>query len=142
MDIYGSVTCIILAILALWDAKRMEIPIPLIVAGIVMRIVQFAVILSDDILQIYPLSVSLIPGLLLCILTLILKDRIGAGDGPVLLMALAGLCREQLFTAVAVIGIVSFVTGLLLLILKKDRSLRIPYVPVIAVGSIASYFFI
>jgi len=142
MEIYGIIICLILAILALWDAVKMEIPIVIIVAGSLVRIIQITMMGIDDSLVIRHLVMSVIPGVILCLIHLIWKDKVGGADGPVMLIALVGSTPKQFFIAMIAVGIISFVTGLVFLICKKNKTDQIPFVPVIAAGTVASYLLV
>lgn len=122
---------IYLALCTLFDVKKKEIPIWLLAAGIVAGISCAGIEIYGKNRQVYDWALSIMPGILMLLCSRILKEKLGAADGWMvvaqgmflnlsgILFMVTGAC----FAAAVCIGIRSFV--------KKCRQeeITLPFAP-------------
>lgn len=126
----GAILSIIL--FAVYDMKKKEIPVFMLMAAGVLSVLYMIVIRDADGGNI---AYSLLPGAVLLALSLCTRESIGYGDG--LIVLIMGMWLGPLMcTAAVLLGLLlSAVCALFLLILRKVQGKsRIPFVPFLAVG--------
>jgi len=138
MRICEIISGVLLLILAVWDIKKMEVPVILIVVTAIIKMIGVAFAYRGHEIGISTLIISLIPASILILTRFCAKSSIGTADGPILAVALLGMKLTYLYVAVSVMAVVSYVMVVIMLIRYKGKNTRIPYVPAIAVGSVVS----
>lgn len=135
MQIEEGAVLIFLSICTIFDIKKKEIPLILAGAGI-MAAVGFTIwqIGNGSILTAQA-ALSLLPGLFFLLTGWCTKEKVGYGDGVLLLIiglmagfyqCLIGLCISLLLSA--------FFGVLLLFLHKAQRNSRLPFVPFLTIG--------
>jgi len=138
MRICEIISGVSLLILAIWDIKKMEVPVILIVAATIIKIIGVVIAYRSHTIDIFTLIISLIPGIIFVLIHLWSKDSIGTADGPILIFALLGMRLTHLYIAVSVMTVISYVMVVIMFIKHKGKNIRVPYIPVIAAGSMVS----
>lgn len=121
-----------IAICCIFDIRKKEIPIFIIVAFGILSLIAVAIAQKPEL---YSVMYSLIPGAAMLGLSLCTKESIGYGDGFVVLVlgVLLGFV-ECVFVVLAGLFL-SAVVGLVLLVFKKVRGKsRMPFMPFLAAG--------
>ncbi len=121
-----------IAICCIFDIRKKEIPIFIIVAFGILSLIAVAIAQKPEL---YSVLYSLIPGAAMLGLSLCTKESIGYGDGFVVLVlgVLLGFV-ECVFVVLAGLFL-SAVVGLVLLVFKKVRGKsRMPFMPFLAAG--------
>ena len=130
------VIIVLLIIMAIYDAKYLEVPLVLIVLGLIAGMVFSILHLDNDNLLL--LFYAIMPSILYVILHFIIPDSIGLGDGLVLLIS---EMTGTIYANICILCITSIVAGIYAmtrLIIGKKKA-KIPYVLFIALGHISYY---
>lgn len=128
----GYMAAAFIAICCIFDIRKKEIPIFIIVAFGILSLIAVAIAQKPEL---YSVLYSLIPGAAMLGLSLCTKESIGYGDGFVVLVlgVLLGFV-ECVFVVLAGLFL-SAVVGLVLLVFKKVRGKsRMPFMPFLAAG--------
>lgn len=126
MDVRFVATCVLLGVTGLFDLRYKKIPIFPIIIG---SILGGAVMIAEGAGGGEILS-ALLPGMLLIIVAFVTREKIGYGDGFLLvslgLLEGAGACWEDLMMGLffaAMFGIILLVFG------EKGKETEVPFVP-------------
>ncbi|MBD5521509.1 MAG: prepilin peptidase [Lachnospiraceae bacterium] len=145
MQIGSSVNKIVLifflGICAVFDIRKKEIPVILILIGIVFSS-------GINIWQIYDKSITiadagaaLIVGVFMICVSFCTRERIGYGDGLILIVSGLMLGIYQCFLGLCISLVFSSVCALFLLMTHKvDKDSGLPFVPFLTVGMGVSFF--
>lgn len=128
----GYMAAAFIAICCIFDIRKKEIPVFIIVAFGLLSLIAVAIAQKPEL---YSVLYSLIPGAVMLGLSLCTKESIGYGDGFVVLVlgVLLGFV-ECVFVVLAGLFL-SAVVGLVLLVFKKVRGKsRMPFMPFLAAG--------
>ena len=128
----GYMAAAFIAICCIFDIRKKEIPVSIIVAFGLLSLIAVAIAQKTEL---YSVLYSLIPGAAMLGLSLCTKESIGYGDGFVVLVlgVLLGF-TECVFVVLAGLFL-SAVVGLVLLVFKKVRGKsRMPFMPFLAAG--------
>lgn len=139
--IYNIIALVFLGVCAVFDIRKKEIPIIIIILGIIAA-------LGVNVWQLFmgradaaDLALSLCPGLLFLLISFVTKEKIGYGDGLILIASglwfgfygcLFILCLGMLFSSIFSI--------LLLVLHRADRNSSLPFVPFLLIGMGVSLF--
>ena len=126
---------IFLSICTVFDIRRKEIPLVLAGAGMTAA-VGFMIwqkgngtVLAEQIL------LSLLPGLFFLLVSWCTKEKVGYGDGILLLITGLTVGFNQCFTGLCISLFLSAFFGVLLLLFHKaQKNSRIPFVPFLTMG--------
>ena len=129
-----------LGICAVFDMRKKEIPLQLILMGV---ITSFGI----SIYQVYVKAISvidavysLIPGLTFILISFATKEKVGYGDGLILIVAGFVLGFYQCFFGLCISLVCSSVFSLLLLVLHKaDKDSGLAFVPFLTIGMGVSF---
>lgn len=130
-----------IGICAVFDIRKKEIPVILILIGIVFSS-------GINIWQVYDKSISLadvgtalIIGVFLILVSFCTKEKIGYGDGLILIVSGLMLGFYQCFLGLCISLVFSSVCALFLLIAHKmDKNGELPFIPFLFVGMGVSFF--
>lgn len=132
---------IFLSACAVFDIRKKEIPISLILAGL-------TVALGINIWQIFEKTIfiadigfSLLPGLFFLLISFCTKEKIGYGDGLILIVSGLAIGFYQCFLGLCISLICSSVFAIFLLILRKvEKNSGLAFVPFLTIGMGVSFF--
>ena len=133
---------IILLILAIWDIRRTEVPVILVAIGV---LISFAGMIADIIeynINMTMIISAIMPGIIMILASISFPHRIGSADGFALIVAIAGTGIGHAYMTILFVSVISFIAAGAVMFISKGRRKVIPYIPVIAAGSIASQIFI
>lgn len=131
---------IYLSVLSIWDMKKRELPAAAIKFGgmaVILYRITVSVICGPSSEQLKAWTVALLgalPGLLLTVLSYY-TDKIGRGDGPVIMIV--GACENCTYAAILICMACIFLTAvsvILLLFRKVTKNTRMPYIPFVALA--------
>ena len=141
-NVYIEVVFIIFLITcAVFDIRKKEIPITLILAGFVVsfginiwQLFEKAVFITD-------IGFSLIPGLFFLLISYFTKEKIGYGDGLILIISGLVIGFYQCFLGLCISLICSSVFAIFLLVLHKvEKNSGLAFVPFLTLGMGVSFF--
>lgn len=117
-------------ILSIWDVKHRELPIYFLLAGLLAGLV-WGICGGEG----WLLFMGVIPGLLLIFMGFLTKDKVGYGDGimVIILGLVLGWPDSFVVYMLAQFGILLFAIGLMV-VKKVPRDAQIPFAPFLAVG--------
>ena len=131
---------IYLSILSVWDVKKRELPVFLLICGglaVILYRITLSIICgpSSEQLKVWIAALlGALPGLLLTVLSYY-TDKIGRGDGIVIMIV--GACENCIFAAILICMACVFLTVvsvILMLFRKVTRNTRMPYIPFVALA--------
>ncbi len=131
---------IYLSILSVWDVKKRELPVFLLICGglaVILYRITLSIICgpSSEQLKVWIAALlGALPGLLLTVLSYY-TDKIGRGDGIVIMIV--GACENCTFAAILICMACIFLTVvsvILMLFRKVTRNTRMPYIPFVALA--------
>lgn len=120
------------------DIKTKTVSIPI-------SILSFLLILTSKIIiknfNLDTTIMALLPGIVLCLISLITKQALGLGD--CIIMLIIGISTNISFVIFVIVLAFTFscLYGLFLLILTRKRNIVIPFVPFILIGYLFALFF-
>ena len=135
------VVSVILIFLAICDVKSRQIPVWGVIIGCLAGIVRTVILSVTGELDVFSVIISVLPGIVLFVIYVLCPGKVGAGDAPVLIMALLGADITSVYMAIIFMTIVSVAVAFVMVILGRKNS-SIPYVPVITSGSIFSMIYV
>jgi leader peptidase (prepilin peptidase)/N-methyltransferase len=123
-----------LAICAVWDAVKKEIPLLVVWLGMLTAVIlRVAGVIETQSFGV--LGAALLPGFLFWVISYVTREKVGYGDGWILLLiglfAGAEKCIAALMTALFVESIFLII---LLALRKINRDKEVPFVPFLLVG--------
>lgn len=125
---------LLLAVLSIFDIRTKKIPI----AGFISIYIYSALYLffsGECIITLDGLLISLIPGLILAVLSFITEGKIGMGDALLTVGLGIGLGIERVSYTLAAALILICIFGLYMIFTRKmNRGSQIPFVPFITLG--------
>lgn len=132
---------IFLCTCTVFDIRKKEIPIHLILIGLISS---FGVIIwqiFEGTVSVIGVGVSFLPGLFFLLISFITKEKIGYGDGLILIISGLILGFYQCFLGLCISLICSSVFALLLLVLHKvKRDSKLAFMPFLTIGIGVSFF--
>ena len=124
-----------LCLCAVFDLKKKEIPLVLVIIGIIGGVGFNVWLISRGMLSMEEMGISLLPGISFVLVGWGTKDKIGYGDGLVLFITGLFVGFYKCFLGVCIGLIFSAVFAVLLLIMHKaKKDSRIPFIPFLAIG--------
>ena len=130
-----------LGICAVYDTRKKEIPIVLVVMEIFAALGVNLWQIGKGTLTIAAAGFSLLPGIFFLLISFCTREKVGYGDG--LLLIMTGLCIgfAQCFLGLCIGLVLSSVFVLTLLVLHKaEKNSEIPFVPFLTIGMGVSFF--
>lgn len=130
-----------LGICAVFDIRKKEIPLILIILGGILATVMSVLRISGGEISVAGMGSSLLPGLFFLFVSFCTKEKVGYGDGLILLISglilgfyqcFIGMCAGLLFS--------SFFALALLFMHKAGKDSGLPFVPFLTIGMGVSYF--
>ena len=132
---------IFLCTCTVFDIRKKEIPIHLILIGLISS---FGVIIwqiFEGTVSVTGVGVSFLPGLFFLLISFFTKEKIGYGDGLILIISGLILGFYQCFLGLCISLICSSVFAMLLLVLHKvKRDSKLAFVPFLTIGIGVSFF--
>ncbi len=120
------------------DIRKKEVLLWEIVACAGVSLAEGMMDLHSGSLSLWEPALSLIPGLVMLILSVVTRQGIGPGDGLLVLAAGPALGLSGTITSLAAAFCISgLFSGILLLTKKAGKKTKIPFVPFMAVGTLA-----
>lgn len=124
--------CLIIyfGLLSVWDVRRKEIPTKFLLVGLLAGLV-YGIYREDG----WILLMGVIPGVLLILMSFLTKEKVGYGDGVmvIILGLVLGWPDSFLVYMLAQFGVLLFAIGLLAA-KKISRDAQIPFAPFLAIG--------
>ncbi|MBO6240455.1 MAG: prepilin peptidase [Butyrivibrio sp.] len=140
-SIFTIVQLVLLFVAGVFDFKKKEISLLLIIAMAAISIVCGVIDVFFGKSSAKEILICLIPGACLMMLSLISRQSIGIGDG--LIVAAIGLCFgiHRLVLGVSIALFISGIMSIFLIIVRKaGKKDSFPFVPFIFVGMVVSMF--
>lgn len=136
----GSMVLVYMGVLTLLDAKKRELPLKVLAAGTVWAVGAAACQLLKGEGSWMELLLGAIPGIILLNLAW-LTDSMGIGDGIVLLQLNLCMFVEKMVVAfgISLLAIGVFALPILLVKRGSSRGMRLPYMPFLWIGCLASW---
>lgn len=130
-----SIFFIFLIICAVCDIRKKEIPLVTVIAGIIFSILIKILEIIFGNTTVISVVYEIFPGLFFVLLSFCTKEKIGYGDGLILIVCGMALGFDQCFIGLCIALLFSSVFSIVLLILHKvKRNSGLPFVPFIAIG--------
>ena len=139
--VMGGIVFVFLGICALFDIKKREIPLILVALGILAALGTDLWQIGRGTLSIADAGFALLPGVFFLMISFCTREKVGYGDG--LLLIMTGLCTglAQCFLGLCIGLILSSIVVLLLLVLRKaGKNSEIPFAPFLAIGMGVVFF--
>lgn len=116
-------------------------PLILVVVGVVTAFGASLYQIGNGTISIFEAGLSLLPGVFLLLISFCTREKVGYGDGLILLAIGLFTGFYQCFLIVCISLIISSVFGLLLLVFRKaDKNSEIPFVPFLVIGMGVGFF--
>lgn len=136
-----SLVLVLLCICSVFDIRKKELPLLILIAG-------FSAALGIEIWYIWKgletfagIAESLLPGVFLLLLSFCTREKVGYGDGLMLIILGLFLGFYKCFFILCVGLIFSSVFALILLLFcKAEKNSRLPLVPFLTIGLGVSFF--
>lgn len=125
---------IFLGVCALWDGMKKEVPLAVVWIGIVTAVMLHGTGLMDKTIWL-TLAVSFLPGVMFWIISFVTREKVGYGDGWVLIMIGLFVGFVKCFL-ILIIGLAaeSFILLILLIFRKVHKDGEVPFVPFLLLG--------
>lgn len=118
-----------------FDIRHREIPLLLIILGIAAAFGADVWRIKEGMVTVAEVGLSLLPGIFFLLTGFFTEEKVGYGDGLLLIASGLFLGAYKCFLALGIGLIFSAAVSLLLLLLRKaDRHSRIPFVPFLVLG--------
>ena len=132
---FGITVLAIIVISSVIDIRIKQIPLLLIGAMAFVSILRLFCDFKGGSLQLEDIVISLLPGALFLLISLLTREGVGYGDGLVLIAAGPALGGTvAVFGAIAALFANGIFSGILLAIRKAGKKTKIPFVPFLAAG--------
>lgn len=132
---------ILLCICSVFDIRKREIPLIILIAGILAGLGATLWQIRVGTASAIEIGESLLPGIFLLLLSFCTGEKVGYGDGLLLIISGLLLGFIRCFVILCISLMVSSAFALLLLVFRKaDRNSRLPMVPFLAIGMGVSFF--
>lgn len=126
-------------LLCILDIKNRRVPIFLVIAAGISVLIKWIVCVCVGELKIYDTILSVIPGCICLVLSLVFPKRIGTGDGLVLIITEIGKTLSQSMLSLTVtMFMVSFVSLFVItgaILTKRKTNIQLPFIPFIMLGT-------
>lgn len=135
MQIEKEVVIVFLGICTVFDIRKKEIPLILAGAGMMAAVGLTIWRIGNETIFAAQILLSLLPGLFFLLAGWCTKEKVGYGDGILLLIIGLMVGFNQCFTGLCISLFLSAFLGVLLLFLHKaQKDSRIPFVPFLTIG--------
>lgn len=132
---------ILLCICSGFDIRKKEIPLVILIAGILTGLGIELFQICKGLTSIAGAGTSLLPGAFFILLSFCTGEKVGYGDGLLLIMSGLFLGFSKCFLVLCISLVLASAFALVLLVFRKaGRDSRLPLVPFIAVGMGVSFF--
>lgn len=122
----------VLVVMSIFDIKTKKIPIWILVVISISGITLWVV--GND-KNLSGLMMSLVPGAIMTILSIVTKEKVGMGDAIVITCLGIGLGLEKCsFLVMIALFANFFFAGIMFLMKKVNRSTQLPFIPFITLG--------
>ena len=141
-EVFVKVVFIIfLSACAIFDIRKREIPISLIMLGLISSFGINMWKLFEKTIFAADIGISLLPGLFFLLISFCTKEKIGYGDGLILIISGLVLGFYQCFLGLCISLICSSVFAIFLLVLHRvEKNSGLAFVPFLAIGMGVSFF--
>lgn len=130
-----GITLIYMGVCMIFDIRRREIPLLLILFGIAAAFGVDIWRVRGDMITVTEMGISLLPGFFFLLTGFFTGEKVGYGDGLLLIVSGLVLGVYRCFLALGIGLVFSAAISLLLLLLRKaGRYSRIPFVPFLVLG--------
>ena len=130
-----DVVLIFLSVCTIFDIRKKEIPLVLAGAGMMAAVGLTVWRIGNGTIFAAQILLSLLPGLFFLFTGWCTKEKVGYGDGILLLITGVMVGFKQCFTGLCISLVLSAFFGVLLLFLHKaQKNSRIPFVPFLTMG--------
>lgn len=139
--VIGGILCSFLAVCALFDIRKKEIPLRMVTAAMLLAAGWNLWRIAEGKLSVGEAGAAVLPGIFFLIIGFCTREKIGYGDG--LLLILSGLCigLHRCFFGLCIGLFCSCAAALFLLGTRRaDRNTGIAFVPFLAIGMGAAFF--
>lgn len=116
------------AVLALYDVKNKRLPLALCIGFLLEGIVCMLIKNVE--------MASLIPGVILCIISFLSRGSLGIGDGIAAIAIGMHIGLEKTLYAICIAFLLSSIYGAVLFVVKKNGKYEMPFIPFICTGVI------
>lgn len=139
--IFNVIQLFLLAISAISDMRKKEISIWLVISMAVISLIDGVLSLVLHKKTVTELAISLIPGVLLVVLSVLSRQSIGYGDGLITMAIGVAFGISKLFAGLAIALFASGVMSIFLIVVRKaKRNDTFPFIPFILAGMVVSMF--
>lgn len=131
----------LLCICSVFDIRKKEIPLIILIAGILTGVGIELWQMYRGMTDIAEAGMSLLPGAFFILLSFCTGEKVGYGDGLLLIMSGLFLGFSKCFLVLCISLVLASAFALILLVFRKaGRDSRLPLVPFITVGMGVSFF--
>lgn len=125
----------VLAVLAIIDVKKKKIPVgPVLIMGVILLLIRLSSNLTAG-----EFVCGLLPGVVFLAIAWMTKEKIGVGDGLLMLCLGMGYRVEQMMAITGIALLVAAMFSMILIVLKKaNRKTALPFLPFLFVGWMVS----
>lgn len=125
----------VLAVLAIIDVKKKKIPVgPVLIMGVILLLIRLSSNLTAG-----EFVCGLLPGVGFLAIAWMTKEKIGVGDGLLMLCLGMGYRVEQMMAITGIALLVAAMFSMILIVLKKaNRKTALPFLPFLFVGWMVS----
>lgn len=140
-NVIAGIAIIYFGVCAVFDLRHREIPLLWILLGIAAATSIDIWQIKEGTVTITAVCLSLLPGIFFLLTSFCTREKVGYGDGLLILAAGLFLGVYRCFLAICVGLILSACTAVFLLLFRKaDRHSRIPFVPFLLCGMGVLFF--
>lgn len=136
-----TLVLVLLCICSVFDIRKKELPLLLLIAGFLAALGIESWCIWKGLETVAGIAESLLPGVFLLFLSLCTREKVGYGDGLLLIILGLFLGFYRCFLILCVGLIFSSVFALILMLFcKAGKNSRLPLVPFLAIGMGVSFF--
>lgn len=133
--------CVFLCICSVFDIRKKELPLLILIAGILAALGIEMWCIWKGLETVAGIAESLLPGVFLLLLSFCTREKVGYGDGLLLIILGLFLGFYRCFLVLCFGLIFSSVFALILLLFcKAGKNSRLPLVPFLTIGMGVSFF--
>ncbi|MDE6748759.1 MAG: prepilin peptidase [Lachnospiraceae bacterium] len=136
-----ALVCVLLCICSIFDIRKKELPLLILITGFLTALGIEMWHICKGLETVSGIAESLLPGMFFLLLGFCTREKVGYGDGLMLIILGLFLGFFRCFLILCVGLIFSSVFALILLIFRKaGRNSRLPLIPFLTIGMGVSFF--
>ncbi|MDE7283697.1 MAG: prepilin peptidase [Lachnospiraceae bacterium] len=136
-----TLVCVLLFICSLFDIRKKELPLMILIAGFLAALGIEMWCIWKGLETVAGIAESLLPGIFFLLLSFCTREKVGYGDGLLLIILGLFLGFYRCFLVLCFGLIFSSVFALILLLFcKAGKNSRLPLVPFLTIGMGVSFF--